>query len=79
MTDINPKLMKLFSADSLCLPLTQCSKAKIAECMQVIDTVKLVKFVGQLPDKILANINTLVDPQVFSDYLLKYNKDLLRS
>ena len=79
MTDINPKLMKLFSATALCLPLEDAAKSKIIEGMMVLDQDKLIKLVGQLPNSILANIDTLIDPKVFSDYLMKNNKSFLQS
>jgi Mg/Co/Ni transporter MgtE len=78
-TENNPKLLKLFSAQTLCRPLEQSAKSRIIEGMKVLDPALLIKLVGQLPDKLLANINTMVDPEKFIEYMMKFNKNLLYS
>lgn len=79
LTDNNPKLMKQFSVNTLCTPLLDSAKSKIVEGMKVLNPEQLMKLVGQLPDKLLANVETLIDPNKLSEILLKTNKDLLIS
>jgi len=78
-TENNPDLMKSFSSQTLCTPLLKSMKSEVIEGMKALDPEKLIKLVGQLPDKLLANIDTLLDPTVLSEYLLKNNKNLLAS
>lgn len=78
-TENNPKLLKLFSSQVLCKPLEQSAKSRIIEGMKVLDPERLIKLVGQLPDKLLANVDTLVDQDKLTEYLLKFNKSLLYS
>jgi len=57
----------------------QQNKAKIIEGMEVLDEEKLIKMLGELPNSLLAVVDTQVDTDQFTEFLQRFHPDLLSS
>jgi len=66
LTENNPDSFTGFSKEALLRPLQKMEKGEIADCMSALDTDTLIKLLGQLPNQLLAAIDTTIDPKILS-------------
>lgn len=77
LVDKDKSLFKEFSTEALIRPMGRMLKTELIEGMNVISNDILVKLVGELPDAMLSQVVTQIDPQKFADILLKNFTKLL--
>ena len=73
------ELLKEFSKEALFDPIVKMQKGSIIEGMGALDPDILIKLLDQLPNEMLAQVDTLLDPDKLSGELLEKHKDLLAS
>lgn len=73
------ELFKEFSQNALFESTAKMQKGSIIEGMGALDPDVLIKLLGQLPDELLAQVMTLLDPDKLSGELMSKHKDLLAS
>lgn len=79
LTQNNEDLFMQFSKNTLMEPLTRLGKNSLAENMEVLDPSMITRLLDELPNNLLAVINTMIDPDKLIGSLLKYHSDLLAS
>ncbi|OGI18103.1 MAG: hypothetical protein A2287_10185 [Candidatus Melainabacteria bacterium RIFOXYA12_FULL_32_12] len=79
LTEMNNDLFLEFSKNSLIDPISRLGKSSIVESMQVLNPELIVKLLDELPNNLLAVINTMIDQDKLTEVLQKYHSDLLAS
>ena len=77
MLKLDPSLYTEFSQESLFQQTTDFAKTSLIEGMGVIDSDKLIKCLGQLPDNLLALVTTQVDTTTLAQILVNDYQKLL--
>jgi len=74
----NPELFLEFSKPSLVNPIAEMSKVSVVEGMKALEPELIIKMLNDLPNQLLAVINTMVEEDKFTEFLQKYRADLLQ-
>lgn len=76
---MDENLMSEFSKAAFFRPIAMMPKNAIAGLMEVLKPEQLIGMLSELPQNMMAQLGTLVDPSMLSEALLKSQKGLLAS
>jgi Mg/Co/Ni transporter MgtE len=79
LVENNGELLNEFSKNSLMKPIEKMGKSSIIESMQALDPSLIINMLKELPNNMLAMIDTMIDQDKLEEVLQKYNSDLLAS
>lgn len=77
LTQKDKTLFQEFPTYSFVKPLESCTKPQIIEGMLALEPERIINMLGELPQKLMAQVVTLLDTEKLADQLLKYQQNLL--
>lgn len=78
MAKEDPKLYQIFDASAYTNMIATKDKPDIVKASSAISADQLVKMIGQLPKDLMAAVATQIDPEKFSNILIRDYKDVLK-
>lgn len=77
LLDMNKDLFKEFSTSALVAPFEKMHKTSIIQSMTALEPQQIIKMLGELPNDLLSQVGTLLDPSKFSDVMESQHQDIL--